>query len=214
MLGDHFKVANPDYAGYSGSEAFEPWQDHEWPEHCDEPAAYLGEVGERELATMSGGDVESFLREHDAAPTGEPITLEMVPPHAPKEGEVWDSTKYLADEFVGLMRDLDLQLDFSEQSLQTLEEMIEQQFGDWRPWRTGKVARKHLPVASLVGAYVGEVMIRHLGGHWGWMPDFDVAAVQLPSGTWTSPPAKAQERFSNGKEDDLVSYYDVLKTQA
>jgi hypothetical protein len=51
-----------------------------------------GEVGERELATMSGGEVESFLREHDAAPTGELITLEMVPPHAPKEGEVWDST--------------------------------------------------------------------------------------------------------------------------
>jgi hypothetical protein len=53
---------------------------------------YLGEVGERELATMSGGEVESFLREHDAAPTGELITLEMVPPHAPKEGEVLDST--------------------------------------------------------------------------------------------------------------------------
>ena len=92
IQGDHRIVGNPDYAGYPGSDAFEPWQDHEWPEHCGEPAAYLGEVGEDELATMSGGDVESFLREHDAAPTGEPISLEMVPPHAPKEGEVWDST--------------------------------------------------------------------------------------------------------------------------
>ena len=122
--------------------------------------------------------------------------------------------KRLADEFVRLMRELDWELDFSERSVRTLEEMIERQFEDWRPWRSGKVAKKSLPVASLVGAYLGEVMIRHIGGHWGWMPDFDVAAVQLPSGTWTSPPAKAQKRFVNGEEDDLVVYYEVLKGQA
>ena len=122
--------------------------------------------------------------------------------------------KRLAEEFVGLMRDLDWKLDFSEQSIQTLEEMIERQFEDWRPWRSGKVAKKNLPIASLVGAYLGEVMIRHLGGRWGWMPEFDVAAVRLPAGTWTSPPAKAQKRFVDGKEDDLSHYYAALKTQA
>ena len=122
--------------------------------------------------------------------------------------------KCLADEFVGSMRELDWELDYSEQSVRTLEEMIDQQFADWRPWRRGKVAEKNVPVASLVGAYLGEVMIRHNGGHWGWMPDFDVAAVQFPSGTWTSPPAKAQKRFLNGKEDDLVFYYETLKANA
>jgi hypothetical protein len=65
-----------------------------------------------------------------------------------------------------------------------------------------------------VGAYLGEVMIRRIGGRWGWMPDFDVAAVQLSSGTWTSPPAKAQKRFINGKEDNLAVYYQALKTEA
>ena len=44
------------------------------------------------------------------------------------------------------------------------------------------------------------------------MPDFDVAAVKLPSERWTSPPAKAQKRFVNGQEDNLVAYYDALKT--
>ena len=71
---------------------FESWQDHEWPEHCGAPATYLGEVAERELAAMSGGDVEAFLRVHDAEPTGVPISLDVVPPHAPREGETWDST--------------------------------------------------------------------------------------------------------------------------
>ena len=93
--------------------------------------------------------------------------------------------KGLAEEFVGLMRDLDWELDYSEQSVQTLEEMIEQQFEDWRLWRSGKVAKKNLPIASLAGAYLGEVMIRHLGGHWGRLPEFDLAGVQLPSGSGT-----------------------------
>ena len=79
-VGDHPNVPNPDYGSCPGSDAFEPSQDHEWPEHCREPAAYLGEVGERELTTISGGDVGRFLSQHDAAPTGEPITLDMVPP--------------------------------------------------------------------------------------------------------------------------------------
>ena len=46
------------------------------------------------------------------------------------------------------------------------------------------------------------------------VPEFDVAAVQLPSGTWTSPPAKAQKRFVNGKGDDLAFYYEALRSQA
>jgi hypothetical protein len=120
----------------------------------------------------------------------------------------------LAEEFVKSMRELDWDLDYSEDSLKSLEDMIDRQFADWRPWRRGKVAKQNAPIASLVGAYVGEVMIQHLGGEWGWMPDFDVAAVKLPSGTWTSPVAKAEKRFSNGKEDDLVSYYDALKSMA
>jgi hypothetical protein len=45
------------------------------------------------------------------------------------------------------------------------------------------------------------------------MPEFDVAAVQLPFGTWTSPPAKAQQRVVNGKEADLVFYYEALKSE-
>ena len=30
-----------EYADYPGGEGFEPWQDHEWPMHCDVPTTYL-----------------------------------------------------------------------------------------------------------------------------------------------------------------------------
>jgi uncharacterized protein CbrC (UPF0167 family) len=81
-----------EYADYPGGDAFEPWQDHEWPVHCGVPATYLGEIGERELTVLARGDVEAFLLEHDVFGGDPPITLDMVPPNAPGEGEAWDST--------------------------------------------------------------------------------------------------------------------------
>jgi uncharacterized protein CbrC (UPF0167 family) len=82
-----------EYADYPGGEKFEPWQDHEWPFHCGVPATYVGEVGERELAVLANGvEMQTFLREHDVLGGDPPITLDMVPPHAPSEGEAWDST--------------------------------------------------------------------------------------------------------------------------
>jgi len=45
------------------------------------------------------------------------------------------------------------------------------------------------------------------------MPEHGVAAVQLSSGTWTSPPAKPQERFLGGDADNLVFYYEAMKSQ-
>jgi uncharacterized protein CbrC (UPF0167 family) len=80
------------YGDYPGGEAFEPWQDHEWPEHCGVPATYLGEIGNGELAMLAGGDAEAFLQEHEVFAVDPPITLDMVPPHAPREGETWEST--------------------------------------------------------------------------------------------------------------------------
>jgi len=82
-----------EYVDYPGGEHFEPWQDHEWPEHCGVPATYFGEVDERELATLAAGaDVQAFLQQHEVFAVDPPITLDMVPPHAPAEGEAWDST--------------------------------------------------------------------------------------------------------------------------
>ena len=85
-------VPDPEYVDYPGGKNFEPWQDHEWPDHCGLAAEYFGEVGKRELDSMSGGDILSFLDEHDVHRDGPRLTLDHVPPHAPKPGEAWDST--------------------------------------------------------------------------------------------------------------------------
>jgi uncharacterized protein CbrC (UPF0167 family) len=81
-----------EYSRYPGGDRFEAWQDHEWPIHCGVPATYVGEIGERELVVMSDGAPDAFLLTHDVFGGDPPITLDMVPPHAPAEGEAWDST--------------------------------------------------------------------------------------------------------------------------
>jgi hypothetical protein len=123
-----------------------------------------------------------------------------------------DMAKF-ANDFVEFGRESGDELDYSEASLETVEQIIDAEFADWRPWRRGKAKKANVPVASLVGAYVGEVMVRNLGGTWGWMPEYNVAAIQTQAGGWTSPPAKAQKRFINGKEDDLVFYYEAMKQE-
>jgi uncharacterized protein CbrC (UPF0167 family) len=82
----------PSMRRYPGGDRFEPWQDHEWPYHCEVPARFVGEVGERELVQLSGGDVEALLLSHDVYGGDPPITLDMIPPHAPAPGESWDMT--------------------------------------------------------------------------------------------------------------------------
>jgi hypothetical protein len=55
------------YFDSPGGAKFEPSQDHEWPRHHGVPAVYVGEVGERELEEMSGGDIGAFLRERSVS---------------------------------------------------------------------------------------------------------------------------------------------------
>jgi hypothetical protein len=86
--------------------------------------------------------------------------------------------KRLADQFVELMQDLGWELDYSK------SERSDARKHDHRSVRRLEAVGR--PIASLVGAYLGEVMIRQIGGSWGWMPEFDVAAAQLPAGGWTS----------------------------
>jgi uncharacterized protein CbrC (UPF0167 family) len=70
---------------------FTPWQDHDWPEHCSQPARYHGDVGERELPTLAGSDEWlPFLKEHLES-GAEHLDEDAVPPHASREGQDWDS---------------------------------------------------------------------------------------------------------------------------
>jgi hypothetical protein len=100
-------------------------------------------------------------------------------------------------------------LDYSPQSLQTVDEIITA----WWPPRRGLFGKKpNIPdeeTIAAIGAYAGEVIVRNLGGRWTMNEELDAAGVDV-DGTVAFPFSKTFKRFANGEEDSLWSLYRVL----
>ena len=113
-----------------------------------------------------------------------------------------------AATFVEIMRELapEVQLDYSPASLQSLEEFIASRFD---PPGSAFVGES-LPVG--VGCYLGEVVIRNLGGR--WSADGAAHVVGVGGVERTYPIGKARKRFANGPEDSLAWFYEVVARRA
>lgn len=109
-----------------------------------------------------------------------------------------------ATTFVTIMRGLapDIVLDYSTQSIASLEAFIAEKFDPPGSHFVGE----QLPIG--LGCYVGEVIIRTLGGEWkaGGQPEIHhIDTVQK-----IFPVAKAQKRLQNGPVDSLTHYYNIV----
>jgi hypothetical protein len=109
-----------------------------------------------------------------------------------------------AASFVSIVGDIapTLELDYSAGSIQSLEDFIASSFD---PPGSSYVPES---LAVGVGCYVGEVVIRTLGGR--WSPDGGAEVRGIGHVNCTFPIQKAQRRFANGPEDSLSWYYEVL----
>jgi hypothetical protein len=115
-----------------------------------------------------------------------------------------------AETFRDLASDFGVDLDYSPESLREVERFISENFAD----RHGRVKRKHRDLSGATGAYLTEVILRNLGGHWDWEPEWEVAGIRFPDGGFTSPLAKSRKRFEDGPGDEFVSYYQMLAETA
>lgn len=95
-----------------------------------------------------------------------------------------------------------LGLDYSVESLQRLEGFISEHFeppGDQAVGETLLVG---------IGSYLGEVIVRHLGGQWD--PDGRAEIHGVGSGEPVFPLERVRRRFENGRQESLVWYYHAL----
>ncbi len=128
---------------------------------------------------------------------------------AGRREDIGDEMRKLAAAFVKAGAEEGEVLDYSESSLARVNNMIDELWGDPE---TGKAEERFLEtMAPVVGAYVGEVIVRDLGGSWKLDPEEGIPAVRSPTGVRAFPVAKAEKRFLNGHEDDLSFYYKVIK---
>jgi hypothetical protein len=97
-------------------------------------------------------------------------------------------------------------LDYSVESLQRLEQFINEHFDP----PGSKFVGESLPLG--IGCYVGEVIIRHLGGHWNLEGRPEVNNIGPIDAIY--PIEKAQNRFKNGRQDSLAWYYHSIAKRA
>jgi hypothetical protein len=111
-----------------------------------------------------------------------------------------------AEAFRSLAADHGFDLDYSPESLADVERLITEKFSG----RGGKPKKRWRDLSGTSGAYVAEVILRNIGGTWGFQSEFQAGGIQLPSGTWVFPLHKSRKRYEDGPGDDFVSYYSVI----
>jgi hypothetical protein len=112
----------------------------------------------------------------------------------------------------------DVELDFSERSIEALEGILGRLHatiptGFRRALRRGPTQEQLDQMAKIWGAYLGEVMRRLWGGEWAThtalQPGY-ILTLKLGEQE-VYPPAKAYKRMVNGQEDKVWHYYQVLR---
>jgi hypothetical protein len=111
----------------------------------------------------------------------------------------------VADESVKRFSEIfEIKLDFSEESLAELEKRLSQM--------KSSPTNLELVVTDL-GCYLGEMLIRNLGGHWIIYKDLFHSAVAFgeEQSIWYHPFHKVQKRLIGGEEDSLLYFYQRAK---
>ncbi len=102
-------------------------------------------------------------------------------------------------------------LDFSESSVEDVELILARMYervprGRFSKMRRGPNEQQIAGIATLYGAYLGEVMRRLFGGRWekGYEDDPEALVVRFTGRTAAFPMAWAWKRLTNGPEDDVL----------
>jgi len=116
-----------------------------------------------------------------------------------------------AEQAVRFGRERKLQLDYSEQSLVSVEAVLDQlavsSAGEARPETLDEMAK-------MWGGYFGEVVRRHFGGEWviDKYPAGDFLIVTLKvAGARLFPSMKVHKRLTEGETENLWSFYQSVK---
>jgi hypothetical protein len=116
-----------------------------------------------------------------------------------------------------------VQLDYSEASLDHVEQILDRYHKSIPKGRLTKLLKRHPSpeelnrLAKMFGGYVGEVMRRQLGGYWtldsGIYSEPTITLV-FPNDSKVFPASKVYKRLINGDEDNIPFFYHVIKMKA
>jgi len=122
-----------------------------------------------------------------------------------REAATWIATALSASGYAA---------DFSSGSLREIDRFFDEHAQDGAAKPGGLLAEDLGSRLFAIGAYVGEVVRRGLGGEWvadDRDPEAEInLALQLPDGSIVWPVQRAMKRLKNGTEDGIAAYGAVL----
>ena len=125
--------------------------------------------------------------------------------------EVTGKMRRMADLFVGAAAKFGVtSFDYSERSIGDLDDWADRL---WDPAGPQPGPAELDSSAKTMGAYLGEVIIRNLGGRWVWVEAEGMSqpAVALPGGGNAMVANKAFKRQLNGRDDSFDAFYAAAK---
>jgi len=108
-------------------------------------------------------------------------------------------------------------LDYSPASLQEVEQTLDG-FA-----RGGLTSKTNPNTVLMLGAYLGEVIVRNTGAKWVYVKDLpngfagappNYLVVQMPGGSAVNPLGKVAKRLDEGEGDSIVFFYKVITSDA
>jgi len=115
-----------------------------------------------------------------------------------------------ADWIAGALSSSGYRADFSLESLKEVDRFLDEQAPDGKPKQGGLLSKDFGNRLFSLGAYVGEVVRRQVGGQWEGDdndPEVEVnVAVRLTNGGMILPVQRVMRRCENGDEDSVHAY--------
>lgn len=107
-------------------------------------------------------------------------------------------------------KNFDITLDWSENSIERVEQMLAQLHAEMA--RTQPPEETVKTFCKMFGSYIGQVLLRHHGGEWGvvTMGEESIPGIQYGAGALCWPWGKVRNRLFNGPEDNVWHYYRLL----
>lgn len=138
-----------------------------------------------------------FLMETAAAQVG--ITPEQAP-------QIAEFAVTQVKQFDGYL------LDYSPESLKIIDRIVLKLHDE------GNSPQSMPKTVTILGCYVGEVMVRNLGYKWDLPTEkekavgFEIVGIRDKKGGFSNPIGKIYKRLQNGNEDSVMQFYQVFST--
>lgn len=123
------------------------------------------------------------------------------------ERELAELSDKMILEVMALFDEEAIELDFSEESLEELDKLVSQVWGEVPPDDADVLDA----IVANWGAYLGMVILQNLGGRWSFRKDLDHTSVHFPrTGMEVFPLHKVRKRFRLGADESFASFYEAI----